>query len=310
MTVPIIHRPIEKLAVPTDGLVHYGRNPRRGDVPVIVESLKHNGQYKPIVVRAGTNEVLAGNHTLKAAREMGWDQMAATFVDVDDDEAARIVLVHNQSNDLAGYDDAALQELLEELPDLAGTGFTDDDLNDMADGAEEAAENSSLVERFGVPPFSVLHARGGAWAARKAAWKDVGIHSEVGRTADMVYGSPQTKYTNWYEVRNAADMRAGRRLSDREVLDECSGELVAAADWGTSIFDPVLTELMYRWFCPPYGRVLDRGPATASVGWWLPGWAGSTPAWSCAASRWLRMRTRPGWRMGRSGDAGRCAWYG
>lgn len=61
MTVPNIHSPIEKLAVPTDGLVHYGRNPRRGNVPAIMESLKHNGQYKPIVVRAGTNEVLAGS---------------------------------------------------------------------------------------------------------------------------------------------------------------------------------------------------------------------------------------------------------
>jgi hypothetical protein len=26
---------------------------------------------------------------------------------------------------------------------------------------------------------------------------------------------------------------------------------------GTSIFDPVLTELCYRWFCPPHGHILD-----------------------------------------------------
>lgn len=30
-----------------------------------------------------------------------------------------------------------------------------------------------------------------------------------------------------------------------------------AASSGTSIFDPVLCELVYRWFCPPGGRVLD-----------------------------------------------------
>ena len=31
----------------------------------------------------------------------------------------------------------------------------------------------------------------------------------------------------------------------------------AATQSGTSIFDPVLCELAYRWFCPPGGVVLD-----------------------------------------------------
>jgi DNA modification methylase len=42
---------------------------------------------------------------------------------------------------------------------------------------------------------------------------------------------------------------------------------------GTSIFDPVLCELVYRWFCPPGGRVLDpfaggsvRGIVAAKLG--------------------------------------------
>lgn len=137
MTVPNIHSPIEKLAVPTDGLVHYSRNPRRGNVSAIVESLSRHGQYKPIVVRAGTNEVLAGNHTLMAAREMGWDQIAATFVDVDDDEAARIVLVDNRTNDIAGYDDAELADLLESLPTLDGTGFDAASVEELVHGTEQ-----------------------------------------------------------------------------------------------------------------------------------------------------------------------------
>jgi DNA modification methylase len=32
---------------------------------------------------------------------------------------------------------------------------------------------------------------------------------------------------------------------------------LAAHQTGTSIFDPVLTELCYRWFCPPGGSILD-----------------------------------------------------
>lgn len=128
---------LEKLAVDIDALKHYGKNPRRGDVDKIAESLTANGQYKPIVVRAGTNEVLAGNHTLKAARKLGWDKIAATFVDVDDDQAARIVLVDNRSNDLATYDSAELTALLQALPDLDGTGYGQEDLDALVYGLEQ-----------------------------------------------------------------------------------------------------------------------------------------------------------------------------
>lgn len=42
-----------------------------------------------------------------------------------------------------------------------------------------------------------------------------------------------------------------------EDLDETSRKILAATSSGTSIFDPVLCELAYRWFCPPGGLVLD-----------------------------------------------------
>jgi site-specific DNA-methyltransferase (adenine-specific) len=135
-----IHPTLEKLIVPVSELKHYGRNPRRGDLDVIADSLTRNGQYKPIVVRAGTNEVLAGNQTLMAARDkLGWDQIAATFVDVDDDAAARIVLVDNRTSDLASYDTPELLELLNSVPDLAGTGFDAAALESLY-GTQEPAE--------------------------------------------------------------------------------------------------------------------------------------------------------------------------
>lgn len=42
-----------------------------------------------------------------------------------------------------------------------------------------------------------------------------------------------------------------------EDLDETSRKILAASSSGTSIFDPVLTELAYRWFCPPGGHIVD-----------------------------------------------------
>lgn len=122
---------LEALAVPIADLLPYRSNPRVGNVEMIAESLRVNGQYRPIVVNRRTREVLAGNHTLKAAVALGWDRIAATFVDVDDEQAARIVLVDNRSNDVAGYDDSALVELLQSLDDLAGTGFSTEDLDQL-----------------------------------------------------------------------------------------------------------------------------------------------------------------------------------
>jgi ParB-like chromosome segregation protein Spo0J len=104
---------LEQFAVPLAALRPYEGNPRRGDTRAIRESLERNGQYRSIVVNRRTMEVLAGNHTLRAAIELGWEEIAATFVDVDDEQARRIVLVDNRTNDLAGYDSALLAELLE-----------------------------------------------------------------------------------------------------------------------------------------------------------------------------------------------------
>lgn len=119
---------LERLRVPLDGLHPYEANPRRGNVDVIVESLRAHGQYRPIVVRAKTFEILAGNHTYAAAKQLGWTEIAATFIECSDDEAARIVLVDNRSADLGTYDDAVLLSLLSSIPTLDGTGFDQDDL--------------------------------------------------------------------------------------------------------------------------------------------------------------------------------------
>lgn len=109
------------------------KNARRGDVKAIAASLSKTGQYRPLVVNEGTLtgrpfEVLAGNHTLAAARSLGWSEVDVTIVDVDDETATRILLADNRTAELGGYDDEALAQLLEDLEELDGTGYTGDDL--------------------------------------------------------------------------------------------------------------------------------------------------------------------------------------
>src|SRR5829696_2696571 len=118
-----IQSALKDLTVPIGSLRPYRRNPRRGDAGLIAESLERNGQYRPLVVNRPTGEVLAGNHTLLAAKELGWEEIAVTFVEVDDGQAKRIVLVDNRASDLAGYDGELLAELVAELPDLEGSGW-------------------------------------------------------------------------------------------------------------------------------------------------------------------------------------------
>lgn len=131
----MIPETLAHLAISIDSIQPHPRNVRQGDVGAISESLKHHGQYRPIVVQKSTGHILAGNHTYKAARALKWKQIAATYVDVDDDQALRILLVDNRANDLAAYDDPALADILKQLMDteerLEGTGFDPDDLEQL-----------------------------------------------------------------------------------------------------------------------------------------------------------------------------------
>ncbi len=115
-------------------LVQHPRNPRRGDVDAIAESIGANGFYGSVVARKSTREILRGNHTTRAGSTKGMAKIPVIWVECDDMTAERIVLVDNRTNDLAGYDDADLASLLKDASDagnLLGTGFTVKDVEKM-----------------------------------------------------------------------------------------------------------------------------------------------------------------------------------
>jgi DNA modification methylase len=97
-----------------------------------------------------------------------------------------------------------------------------------------------LADRFLMPPFSVLNAREGDWQERKRAWIALGIESEVGRAGALM-------------MSNQSGLLAIQRGTEK--TDAAADDSALAS--GTSIFDPVLCELAYRWFCPHGGQVLD-----------------------------------------------------
>lgn len=140
MTEAMIFDALAALKVDITQLSEHPDNYNQGDVNLIAESLRANSQYKPIIFNKATGHVLAGNHTLRAARALGWTHVAAIGIDTDDVTARKILAVDNQSAKKSVYDDALLAELLQSIPDLEGTGFTDDDLDDLLAGLEEEVE--------------------------------------------------------------------------------------------------------------------------------------------------------------------------
>lgn len=149
----------------------YYKNPRRGDVTLIAGSLKTHGQYKPICANIGTktgraNEVLAGNHTLMAFRDLAetnpddhrWDAVAVHWVDVDEDTAARIVAVDNRASEVGTNDNEVLLELLQGLGgDLTGTGFDDDYVQMLVELTGGPPSLDDLADEHGDPEPNDAH---------------------------------------------------------------------------------------------------------------------------------------------------------
>lgn len=93
-----------------------------------------------------------------------------------------------------------------------------------------ASNAGSLVQKYVIPPFSVFDTRQGYWGERRAAWMSLGIESEVGRKEELTY---------------------------RKLDPEKYPNAKALNSHSTSVFDPVLCEVLIRWFSRPGARILD-----------------------------------------------------
>lgn len=116
--------------------------------------------------------------------------------------------------------------------------------------------NASLAERFVVPPFSVLDTRSGKWQDRKRYWLELGLDSEVDHGERLLEYSERisTKYIKGNNgAKTTEDMMTfSRGKPQTDVVYQAVKKIR-----GTSMFDPVLCEVMYKWFSPRGGKVLD-----------------------------------------------------
>jgi hypothetical protein len=296
---------------PLDAVLPDARNPRThtdAQVAQIAASMREWGWTMPLLVdEAGT--LIAGHGRLMAARRLGWPEAPVMVARGWTEAQKRAYLIADNRLALsAGWDGELLGVELRELEGLAFNmellGFSADELEDwMGSGAGAAGPPESgagnLAARFMVPPFSVLNAREGWWQERKRAWLALGIRSELGRGDDMVFSDNLAGHGAALRGRYKANATpAGSLMPAMKQKGHVPGSKTVRGDGkgrpipaglthgelpsydgahrtitGTSIFDPVLCEIAYRWFCPPQGLVLDpfaggsvRGIVAAKLG--------------------------------------------
>lgn len=110
------------------------RNPNNGDVDAIAESIVINGFQVPVIARADTHEIVAGNHRYYALLRLGADQIPVIWTEMDDAAAMRFLIADNRLARLGRDDPSMLLEMLHEVAGaapfgLAGTGWSSTDLD-------------------------------------------------------------------------------------------------------------------------------------------------------------------------------------
>ena len=108
-------------------------HPQR-NIDAIIGSLQAFGQQKPVVVDAD-NVVRAGNGLVRAARLLGWREVAAYTTGLGGSEAIAYAIADNRTAELSEWDDdglaAQVEALLAEGVQVGSLGWTEEELADL-----------------------------------------------------------------------------------------------------------------------------------------------------------------------------------
>ena len=137
----IIKRNVNELSQdPANARKHNERN-----IESIVASLRRFGQQKPIVIDS-SGVVRAGNGTLEAARQLGWESIECVETTLKGSDAISYAIADNRTAELAEWDDEVLVAqlnglLVDDSELMEATGFTEEELAelqpDFAPGTED-----------------------------------------------------------------------------------------------------------------------------------------------------------------------------
>ena len=204
-------------------------NPRKNDeaVPSIMKSIEKYGFKNPLVCNTDY-VVYSGNTRLKAARKLKLQEVPCIIADdLTPEELREFAIVDNKTSELAEWDDELLKVELEELEGLSDFAF--DFSGELPEAKPQrlspGADFIALEKRFVIPPFTVFDTRQGYWSKRKQAWLA--------------------------KIKDDGSSRNTKLFPDS--LNKINGNDLK----GVSILDPVLAEIIVRWFAPKNAKVFD-----------------------------------------------------
>lgn len=225
---------IEKIKI--DDIKPYVNNAKlhpAEQIEQIKKSILEFGNNDPIAVDKD-NTIIEGHGRYLALKELGYNEVECIRLEhLNEEQKKAYILVHNKLTMNTGFDIDLLNEELEQIVsiDMSDFDFNIDMEIDIKEYEDKNVEHKTLTDLFVVPPLSVLDTRQGYWQDRKRAWKSLGIASEVGRDENLIGAPDLPEYIKQSTLKGIAPQ--------------------------TSIFDPVLCEISYKWFCTDKGTIYD-----------------------------------------------------
>lgn len=222
-----------------DEIKPYPNNPRKNQKAVkgVAESIKQFGFRVPIALDPKTDEIICGHTRYKAARKLKMETVPCIYLHgLSKSQIRAYRLADNKISEYSKWDeDLLLEELSELVPDFNMEDFGFKMPDDNAEGQLGTIEEENTEKNFStgreqvvICPSSVLEPSKD-YQKIYEYWKALGIIKSDGRADD----------------------------TQGESKNELAEELTNGSLNGTSVFNPVLCELMYRWFCPRGGIIFD-----------------------------------------------------
>lgn len=157
---------LSPLMVPIDEVTQNPRNYNNGDVEEIMALIEDIGMYRPIIVDRESKEIIAGNHTWMACKQLHAEVIPVIWFDGEDEDQLRAMIGDNGTARAARPDEAILLDLLHDLDvsdrGLNGLGYNSRDIErierlmstplESQDAATEVAKQQWPTLFITVPP--------------------------------------------------------------------------------------------------------------------------------------------------------------
>jgi len=228
---------MDVIELPLGQIIPYARNPRRNEkaVAAVAASIAEFGWRQPIVVDENM-VVLAGHTRLEAARQLGLETAPVHVAKgLTEAQARAFRIMDNRSAQNAEWDEdllgLELGDLLEVEFDLGLTGFTEDELNALLSGVEEAAAEDA--DEVPDAPEDPVSRPGDLWllGPHRLLCGDATVATDVERLlgdnkANICFCDPP------YNVDYAGGVGAEKAGKDRRIRNDALGD-----EFGQFLYD-------------------------------------------------------------------------